>query len=124
MFIWGGQPPSGGPVIGNGKMYDPASDSWSTITSTGAPQARTRASVVVGNGQCFVFGGSTANGTALGVGAIYDPASNTWGTMMSGGAPSARYTHAAVWTGNRMVIWGGLGNGINNWLGDGFRYRP
>ena len=36
--------------------------------------------------------------------------------------PSARQNHTAVWTGNEMIVWGGLNNG--GYLNTGGRYNP
>ena len=41
-------------------------------------------------------------------GALYDLASDAWSPMSAAGAPSARYDGTAVWTGSRMIVWGGL----------------
>ena len=40
-------------------------------------------------------------------GGRYDPAADAWAAKSTTGAPSARYFHTAVWTGTRMIVWGG-----------------
>jgi N-acetylneuraminic acid mutarotase len=40
-------------------------------------------------------------------GGIYDPAANSWTAMSTTGAPAGRATHRAVWTGSKMIVWGG-----------------
>jgi hypothetical protein len=40
-------------------------------------------------------------------GGLYDPATNTWTPTPTGSAPTARADHVAVWTGSRMIVWGG-----------------
>ena len=40
-------------------------------------------------------------------GGIYDPATDTWTATSTSNAPSARQSEAAVWTGSRMIVWGG-----------------
>ncbi len=37
-------------------------------------------------------------------------------------APVARFTHTAVWTGNEMIVWGGVSSGAD--LSSGGRYFP
>jgi len=37
-----------------------------------------------------------------------------WEPVAAEGAPSARSNHVAVWTGSKMVVWGGLSNGSGN----------
>lgn len=54
-----------------------------------------------------IWGGTTAVGGYLNSGGQYNAVNNIWtGTTMMG-APSARYNHTAVWTGARMIVWGG-----------------
>ena len=65
-----------------------------------------------------VWGGYSSNGIT-GSGARYEPQTESWRWMSMQGAPSARYWHAAVWTGDRLMTWGG----IYSWdLGDGGVY--
>lgn len=48
-------------------------------------------------------------GFILNTGGRYDPATNSWrATSVGGGTPSARNFHTAVWSGSRMIVWGGL----------------
>ena len=54
-------------------------------------------------------------------GAIYDPATDTWQEMSAVGAPSPREGHSAAWTGDRMIVWGGIDSG---WLDTGAVYDP
>jgi hypothetical protein len=73
----------------------------------------------------IVWGGN-AGGSALGDGAIFDPScpgSDCWIAMSSVNAPSPRYGAAAVWTGSRLVVWGGTTNGSDS-LDDGAMYDP
>jgi N-acetylneuraminic acid mutarotase len=48
---------------------------------------------------------------------------NYWTATATTGAPSARYIHTAVWTGSRMIVWGGV-NGSSADLNDGGQYDP
>jgi hypothetical protein len=55
-------------------------------------------------------------------GARYTPATDTWSAVSTGpNAPVKRGLHIAVWTGTRMVVWGGY-NG--SYLNTGGRYDP
>jgi N-acetylneuraminic acid mutarotase len=65
----------------------------------------------------------------LNTGAIYDPASDTWTPMSTIGAPIGRQSHSALWTGSRMLIWGGLaqvaaGSDTTYQITDGGLYDP
>jgi hypothetical protein len=55
-------------------------------------------------------------------GGQYDPVVDTWEPTSSLGAPEARSYHTAVWTGNRMIVWGGADTA--GALNDGFSYDP
>ncbi|HKQ97866.1 MAG TPA: putative metal-binding motif-containing protein, partial [Candidatus Polarisedimenticolia bacterium] len=50
-----------------------------------------------------------AGGTAplSGSGGSYDPSTDTWSRISGRGAPTARKNHVALWTGDRMIVWGG-----------------
>src|SRR5436190_5726934 len=48
---------------------------------------------------------------------------DTWTPTSITNAPSARSYHTAVWTGNEMIIWGGLDNSVN-YVNTGGRYDP
>jgi hypothetical protein len=39
---------------------------------------------------------------------MFDPKTNTWTAMSNQNAPEGRFAHTAVWTGSKMIIWGGL----------------
>jgi hypothetical protein len=67
--------------------------------------------------------GGYGTGGVLGSGARYDPATDAWAPMTSGGAPTARAYHPAVWTGSRMLVWGGRGSNDTT-LGTGGAYDP
>jgi N-acetylneuraminic acid mutarotase len=41
-------------------------------------------------------------------------AQGEWTSTATSGAPVARASHVAVWTGSRMIVWGGTGTGIAN----------
>src|SRR5262245_19093702 len=57
--------------------------------------------------------GNTASGTPLGDGAAYHRATNSWRPLPAT-TLAARSFHTAVWTGSRMLIWGGDGGGYQS----------
>ena len=68
----------------------------------------------------IVWGGAAV--VYLDSGGRYNPGTDSWTSTSTTNAPSARSFQAAVWSGNEMVVWGGLGNaGISN---TGGRYNP
>jgi N-acetylneuraminic acid mutarotase len=68
--------------------------------------------------------GAPGDTTLIGAGytEVFPFALNFWTATTTTGAPSARQNHTAVWTGSRMIVWGGFG-GIAN-LNDGGQYDP
>jgi hypothetical protein len=61
----------------------------------------------------IVWGGAGVGGTFLSSGARYNPSTDSWTKTNTAGAPAARTDATAVWTGTRMVVWGGFdGNGF------------
>lgn len=51
---------------------------------------------------------------------------NQWLSMTASGAPAGRYDHTAVWTGSKLIIFGGYGGtlGARNYYNDGGVYDP
>lgn len=119
MIIWGGE--NGGST---GGIYNIATDTWSQIGTTNAPTARWGFSWVwTGTGtqswhnKIIVWGGYNGT-TALNDGALYNPADNSW-TALPESIIAQRMYHTAVWTGTKMLVWGGDGA-----LTTGATYNP
>jgi len=118
MIIWGGD--SGDGLTNDGGIYDPATDTWTALSSTGAPTPRSGNTTVWTGTKMIVWGGRNDDGD-LNTGGIYDPAADTWTATSIVGAPDGRYRHTAVWTGTRMIVWGG---GVFPPLDSGGIYDP
>jgi len=52
--------------------------------------------------------GSLDLGYYFNSGGRYDPGSDSWTPTSTVNAPDGRYRHTAVWTGNEMIVWGGI----------------
>src|ERR1700682_3689322 len=59
-------------------------------------------------GKMIIWGGS--NGTSLNTGGVYDPITDLWTATSLVNAPAIRAAHSAVWTGSKMIVWGGAAN--------------
>ncbi|HEX4823296.1 MAG TPA: kelch repeat-containing protein [Candidatus Polarisedimenticolaceae bacterium] len=124
MIVWGGNSSSVG-LLATGALYDPAADTWSATKPQGAPGARYAHTAVWTGTVMIVWGGLDSLGSGINSGGRYDPAQNKWTATSTGaGVPTGRFSHTAVWTGTRMLIWGGNDNGPAHQLGDGARYDP
>lgn len=84
--------------------------SWQLLPTEGAPDAREQHSAVWTGSKMIIWGGNGGPGKlVLDTGAVYDSTNRTWSPVSMTGAPSARHSHQAVWTGSKMIIWGGYG---------------
>jgi hypothetical protein len=68
----------------------------------------------------IVWGGLGAG--SLNTGGQYDPA-DSWTATTTSGAPTARFGPKAVWTGSKMIVWGGTPDGSSG-LNTGGQYDP
>lgn len=126
MIVFGGLNSTG--LLGlsdSGGAYDPVADAWTALPSAGLPEPRRFATAVWTGTEMIVWGGmgdsvELATGGRLTCDANGLPTS--WTAMSTVGAPSARTGHSAIWTGSKLIIWGGQSGGVN--LGDGAIYDP
>ena len=111
MIVWGGRPAGAGlPNTNTGGIYDPATNTWTATSTSGAPTARIFPTAVWGRSKMIVWGGN--DGDYASTGGAYDPVTDMWAVTSAAGAPSGRQYHTAVWTGSRMVVWGGAGTSL------------
>ena len=111
MVVWGGAT-EGGKATADGASYDPATDAW-TVLPPAPLEPRISHRTVDTAHRMLVWGGSSGEGQTgryFSDGAIYSPADNAWTPM----APypqtresGARDTFSSVWTGEKMLVWGG-----------------
>ena len=96
---------------------------WSSLSTFGAPTARTMHSAVWTGSKMIVWGGATAEKPSVtATGGVFDPATGAWTPTSTQGAPSPRSGHVAVWTGSTMIVWGGYGE--SDYVADGAAYDP
>jgi hypothetical protein len=82
--------------------------SWQPLPTNSAPDAREYHSAVWTGSKMIIWGGNGGPGKlVLNTGAAYDPTNHSWSPVSQTGAPSARHSHDAVWTGSKMIVWGG-----------------
>jgi N-acetylneuraminic acid mutarotase len=135
MIVWGGDKY---PKVGSwndGGIYDPATDTWSALPQSGAiPSARSGHTAVWTGSRMIVWGGGGGGGGGqltppenfLNDGGSYDPTTGIWTAISTVNAPSKRWAPSAVWTGTKMIVWGGgIDNGGSMALAnDGAAYDP
>jgi N-acetylneuraminic acid mutarotase len=116
MIVWGGKYSliDFEEALQTGGRYDPAADSWLPTPTSNAPSRRAKHSAVWTGSQMIVWGGHTDVNMGLldailNSGGRYEPASDSWTPTSLLNTPSGVLCcHSAVWTGNLMIVWGGL----------------
>jgi N-acetylneuraminic acid mutarotase len=137
MIIWGGAPVNCGngscapAVVTKGAIYDPVTDAWQAIGTTGEPSNRTSHSAVWTGTEMAIWGGNTSTyddfyGRGENTGAFYDPSTATWRGISTVCGPAGRYGHSVAWTGSEMIVWGGFSLGSSGRIArnSGARYNP
>jgi len=132
MIVWGGAWRAGNAsiLLEDGAAYDPAGDRWRQIANS--PLApRSQAFIAWTGSRVLIWGGQqkgsvTGAGDEFSDGALYDPAKDTW-KPMAAWPLAERYGARAVWTGKRLVVWGGASAAAGKDpppLADGAAYDP
>ncbi len=105
MIIWGG---AGIGLLNTGGRYNPVNNTWTNTSTSSAPSARLFHTAVWTGDEMIVWGGQ-AGTNRLATGGRYNPVANAWASDATAiaGAPAKRGQHSALWTGTRMIIWGG-----------------
>ncbi len=123
MVIFGGR--NSGGLLADGGVYDSGSQVWSSLPTSDAPAARFNANGIWTGTQLVIWGGQEETGES-GTGATLPIISGTtpgsWTAINTTGALSARQGHSAVWTGQKILYFGGKQGGT--FLGDGAAFDP
>ena len=122
MLVWGGFGQGG--YLTDGGRFDPSTGTWTPVSLVNAPEGSEFVNAVWTGSEAILWGGYSANDEDVATGSRYDPEADTWAPISTGGdAPSARSAAAVVWTGARMIVWGGNLGGMTD-LADGSLYDP
>jgi N-acetylneuraminic acid mutarotase len=97
-------------------------DTWTTTSTTNAPEARYGHTAVWTGSEMIVWGGVGISGF-LNTGGRYNPSTDSWAATNTANAPVGRSLHTAVWTGSEMIVWGGSAP-EPNYFNTGGRYNP
>ena len=112
MIVWGGETEDS--FLGGGAVFDPSGNSglgsWSTMSTSNAPVARSGHSAVWTGSEMIIYGGETVDAEDN-TAAAYNPATDSWRQLTMEGPPLARKNHLAVWSGEEMLVFGGFLNG-------------
>jgi hypothetical protein len=111
MLIWAGRSLPDGTPLQTGASYDPEEDSWTPISTRGAPPPSAGHAAVWSGSEMLVWGGWDAANRPMQTGGRYDPISKTWSPTTLLNAPHPRFfnaPHPSIWTGQAMFIYGGF----------------
>jgi len=122
MIIWGGgvpNPPGPTILLNGGARYDPRTDTWAPLSTTGAPTGRSNPTALWTGSEMLIWGGEPP---LTNTGGRYSPSTDTWASTSTVNAPTGRRYHSAVWTGSEMIVWGG--QDLSTTCVTGGRYSP
>ncbi|MBL9145368.1 MAG: hypothetical protein JNM99_16945 [Verrucomicrobiaceae bacterium] len=134
LVLWGGS--DGVTTLTDGKIYNPATDTWTDLPPLPAEVSLIRRANS-GNrstwinsptlNALFIWGGSDGSPPAArGDGALLRKSGGTWSwtQISTTNAPNPRYEPCVVWTGSKIIVWGGYYRQVNTLLNDGKLYDP
>ena len=128
LVVWGGD--DNGTYVNTGNVFDLTTQTWSAMTTTGAPNAAGHALCCpIGDDRVFIWGGFSLPGNTdifQEGGGIYDLTTDTWSALPTAGGPGQRAYGGAVFNGEEVVIAGGLhyGSDPQTYPALGYRYNP
>jgi N-acetylneuraminic acid mutarotase len=112
VYLWGGMNAEG--TINTGWIFDPSQDLWEKMAENEELKGRISFTSVVTNDSMIIWGGqeSLEETQAISDGWSYSFETNSWMRLTdTGKEPRPRMHHAAVWTGEKMVVFGGASKG-------------
>jgi N-acetylneuraminic acid mutarotase len=111
--------------LANGALYDPALNQWSALPGADQPSSRSDSTAIWTGSRLIVWGGQGQLGSFNTGGLLVFNAEvpqSAWQPLAVQNAPSPRYGHTAIWTGTKMIIWGGRNGEVL--ANDGAAYDP
>lgn len=133
LVIWGGS--DGVSTLADGKIYTPSTDSWSDLPPLGGVTLSRRYNV--GNrstwidspsmAALFIWGGYDGSPpSSKGDGALLRKSGGTWSWIQVNptNAPGPRHAPCVVWTGSKVIVWGGYNQASGTVLNNGKLYDP
>jgi N-acetylneuraminic acid mutarotase len=111
MIVWGGyHPPSS--LLNSGGRYNPNTDTWLPTPTVNAPDPRAVHTAVWTGEEMIVWGGNAFGipPPLFNTGGRYNLITDSWIATSTTNAPAGRFRHTAVWSGSKMIVWGGFGH--------------
>lgn len=108
LIVWGGVGNDYRYPSGSGARYNPATDTWSPLSTINAPTARGKHKAVFDGQRMIVWGGESEGALDTTDGGIYDPVADVWTAMPSQDAPGGTGLYepaSVVSSGTDMLVW-------------------
>jgi N-acetylneuraminic acid mutarotase len=120
MLIWGGVTNTESSGTASGGIFSISRQAWRALSATSAPSARTQHTAVWCADRMIVWGGNSPNGMRDDGGSFIPPLdaapltdTGAWTPLPASAIGGVRRSHSALWTGSRMIVWGGLDQDAN-----------
>lgn len=107
IYFWGGMSVlNSSYIFSTGYKYDVVGNTWTAMSTSGAPLGRYLASSVAAGTDVVIWGGYNPSGGILKTGAVYHTGTNTWTAMSTTNAPATGSIEPAMayYNGNVYVI--------------------
>jgi hypothetical protein len=116
LFVWGGRGATG--LLGDGALYNPATDSWRMIGDLAAPSPRAGYVAALAGSDVIVHSGDCGAGACTD-GARFTPTMNVWAAMQANpgaGNPAFAFTGTALleFAGRGSMACGGGANALDS----------
>lgn len=107
MIVWGGY--NGNIHVNTGARYNSRYDIWTATSLSNAPDGRIAHAAVWTGDEMIVWGGYNGQQNRfLNTGGRYRPSTDSWTATTTLDAPNRANFPTAIWTGSRMIVWGGF----------------
>ncbi|MBQ0928985.1 Kelch repeat-containing protein [Ideonella alba] len=113
LIVWGGMGGMTGNALAAGARYNPKTDTWVRLPASPLTARAYVPAVWTGQEMVIWSGYNVGIGQLYGDGARYNPSTNQWTGMATANAPDATYWNTSVWTGQEMLVWGGVMGGAD-----------
>jgi|GEM_PF-2387357 len=106
MIVWGGR--IANKNVNTGGKYNPSTDTWVPTTNFKAPSGRRYHTATWTGELMIVWGGENNDDYATNENSWYQPSTDSWQEIDNlETMPFYTAKHSAVWTGDRLITWGG-----------------
>lgn len=119
VVVWGGEKPSEGAWHADGAALNPATGTWRDVADSPLSSRSEHVAVWTGE-EVIICCGRIVGGGASAAG--YDPAADTWREIAA--PPISPSFAEALWTGEEMLVFGGVGRGGTSNLVGAAAYNP